>query len=218
MKKKIVTRHQAAHAELTARPPPAVASTAHAAHGSCHGRPLARARARSLAPLIGSATACAAAARAGAVGGVAAAPRVARASAVRHRPPRPPRLRASPRLAYRRRRAAARAADAARRGPALASRKRLGAARALHSTSLTPREVSMSTALRTSCGPRLMMIDVVLTYWSMAPTTLPPGWPGSAPGALRTCVRHACGPCVRPTQHRIGALPKKTARNPRTLG
>ena len=111
-----------------------------------HTRRLARARARSLAPLIGSATACAAAARAGAVGGVAAAPRVARASAVRHCPPRPPRLRASPRLACRRRRAAARAADAARRGPALASRKRLGAARALHSTSLTPREVSMSTA------------------------------------------------------------------------
>jgi hypothetical protein len=60
-----------------------------------------------------------------------------------------------------------------------------------------------------SYGPRLMMFAVVLTYWSLAPTTLPPGWPRSAPGALRTCVRHPCGPCVRPTQHRIVALPEK---------
>ena len=36
-------------------------------------------------------------------------------------------------------------------------------------------KVCSSTALRPSYGPRLMMFAVVLTYWSLAPTTLLPG-------------------------------------------
>ena len=78
----------------------------------------------------------------------------------------------------------------------------------LHSTSSTPRKICMSTALRPSCGPRLMTIAVVLTYWSMAATAVPPGWPGTACGAPSTCRRA----CRRPLslQHRR-PCPKRAA-------
>ena len=136
-----MTGYRITDAERGTTTTPPVPHTPHGTHAPARSRP----RPLSLAPLIGSATACAAAARAGAVGGVAAAPRVARASAVRHRPPRPPRRGASPRLAYRRRHAAARAADAARRGPAFASRKRLGAARAADRATALARDGSAAS-------------------------------------------------------------------------